>query len=135
MSTNLTANEVGNLNLGDIIKVTLDPTVGHEQQEFRPCIVMSVQPWNNVIRGFVFVAPLTGTEHPNPNAKYPRLQKDQTDCGAFGTVLLDQIRSIDAVGRKVRHVGKVTDPQVLDDLRMAICLIMGVGPDFFPIEE
>lgn len=131
----LNKDNVGRLELGDIIKLMLDPTVGHEQQEFRPCIVLSIQPWNAAIRGFVFVAPLTSTLHPNPNAKYPRLEKEQTDCDVYGTVLLDQIRSIDALGRKAKRVGKVTDLQMIDDLRMAVCLIMGVGPDFFPVED
>jgi mRNA-degrading endonuclease toxin of MazEF toxin-antitoxin module len=131
----LTQETVGQLNLGDIIKLKLDPTVGHEQQERRPCIVLSVQPWNQVIRGFVFVAPLTGTVHPNQNAEYPRLKTTENDCGVYGTVLLDQIRSIDAVGRKATLEGKITDQQVIDDLRMAVCQIMGVGPDFFPIDD
>lgn len=135
MNIQLNQQNVGKLNIGDIIKVDLDPTVGHEQNAHRPCIVMSVQPWNEVIRGFVFVVPLTSTLHPNPNAAYPRVEAQQTDCGIFGTALLDQIRSIDVLGRKAKLVGKVTDPQVIDDLRMSICQIMGVGPDFFPVED
>lgn len=135
MAIRLNKDNVVELELGDIIKLELDPTVGHEQQEFRPCIVLSVKPWNAVIRGFVFVAPLTRTVDPNPDAEYPRLQTSQNDCGAYGTVLLDQIRSIDALGRNAKLAGKVTDQQLIDDLRMAVCQIMGVGPDFFPFED
>lgn len=135
MNIQLTQETAHQLELGDIIKLDLDPTVGHEQQSKRPCIVLSVQPWNQVIRGFVFVVPLTGTVHPNPNSLYPRLEKHQTDCGVYGTALLDQIRSIDCLGRKGTLIGKVTDPQVIDDLRMSVCQIMGVGPDFFPVEN
>ncbi len=135
IQTRLNANNVGTLKVGDIIKLELDPTVGHEQQEYRPCIVLSEQPWNAVIRGFVFVAPLTGTMHPNPNTEYPVLTKDQNNCGAYGTVLLDQIRSIDALGRNGKLVGEVTDPQLIDDLRMSICAIIGVDASFFQAEE
>lgn len=130
-----TAVDVGQLKQGDIIKLDLDPTVGHEQQDFRPCVVLSVAPWNKAIRGFAFVVPLTNKAHPNPNAEYPALSPEQTDCGIQGTALLDQIRSLDAIGRNGRLVGCVTDQQFIDDLRMAICLIMGVDKSFFAGEE
>ncbi|WP_295514936.1 type II toxin-antitoxin system PemK/MazF family toxin [uncultured Pseudomonas sp.] len=135
IQTRLNANNVGTLKPGDIIKLELDPTVGHEQQKHRPCIVLSVQRWNSVIRGFVFVAPLTGAMHPNPNTPYPRLTEAQNNCGAYGTVLLDQIRSIDALGRNGTIIGEVTDPQLMDDIRMSICAIIGVDGNFFQVEE
>ncbi|MDR2308851.1 MAG: type II toxin-antitoxin system PemK/MazF family toxin [Paucimonas sp.] len=135
MAIRLDQKNVGTLEVGDIIMLDLDPTVGHEQQNFRPCIVLSVAPWNAVTRGFVFVLPLTRTVSPNPNATYPRLEESQNDAGVSGTVLLDQMRSLDALGRNGKLVGKVTDQQLIDDLRMAVCQIIGVGADFFPIED
>ncbi len=135
MSKLTTAVDVGQLKQGDIIKLNLDPTVGHEQQSFRPCVVLSVAPWNAAIRGFVFIVPLTSKEHPNPQAEYPTLIAEQTDCDVSGTALLDQLRSLDAVGRGGRVVGRVTDQQFIDDLRMAICLIIGVDKTFFTGEE
>lgn len=42
----------------DMFLVTLDPTVGHEIQKTRPCVVVSPDEINRII-GTVIVAPMT----------------------------------------------------------------------------
>ena len=51
---------------GDIIAIDLDPRMGHEQQGFRPVIILS----NNIVSQYthvVIVAPISTTQH---NAGY-----------------------------------------------------------------
>jgi len=68
---------------GDIIKLDLNPRKGHEQQGFRPVIVLS----NNIISQYtnvVIVAPISTTQRRLP------LYRDLPDnLNTKGTVLLD----------------------------------------------
>ena len=50
--------EVGQLNRGDIIKVSFDPTVGSEQSGYRPALVLSAGSFHK-ITGFAFCVPIT----------------------------------------------------------------------------
>jgi mRNA-degrading endonuclease toxin of MazEF toxin-antitoxin module len=127
--------DAAQLEPGDLIKVSLDPTVGHEQQAWRPCVVLSVREWNSVTRGLVTICPLTSNRTPNPNLESLWVDPTQTDCGVFGTVMLDHVRSIDVVARGAKKVGRIIDEQVLDDIRMGMCLILGVDKTFFGEES
>ena len=68
---------------GDIIKLDLNPRKGHEQQGFRPVIVLS----NNIVSQYtnvVIVAPISTTQRRLP------LYRDLPDnLNTKGTVLLD----------------------------------------------
>jgi len=46
------------LERGDIIKVSFDPTVGHEQAEYRPALVISGNTFHKAT-GFAFCLPIT----------------------------------------------------------------------------
>jgi mRNA interferase MazF len=69
---------------GDVIKLNLDPRKGHEQQGFRPVIVLS----NNIVSHYtnvVIVAPISTTKRKLP------LYRDLPDSLITkGTVLLLQ---------------------------------------------
>lgn len=43
---------------GDICKLSLDPTLGHEQQGLRPVLVLTPEPFNT-LTGTAVVAPIT----------------------------------------------------------------------------
>lgn len=132
MITTLNNHEdAAQLEQGDIIKVTLNPTVGHEQQDWRPCVVLSVQAWNAATRGLILICPLTSNTNPNPNMQALWIDATQTDCGVYGSAMLDQIRSIDVVGRQAKKVGRVIDQQAIDHLSMGLSLIVGVNKSFF----
>lgn len=83
---------------GDIIIANLNPKQGHEQQGFRPLLVLSndiVDQYSNV----VIVAPISSTERRLP--LYIDLPKN---LKTNGVVLLDQLTTIDyrARGQKSR---------------------------------
>lgn len=47
---------------GEVWRVRLDPTIGHEQAGTRPALVISVDQFNRSRAGLVFVVPITTTE-------------------------------------------------------------------------
>jgi len=86
---------------GDIIKLDLNPRKGHEQQGFRPVIVLS----NNIISQYtnvVIAAPISTTQRRLP------LYRDLPDnLNTKGTVLLDQLVTLDYKARSFQFVEKV----------------------------
>ena len=86
---------------GDIIKLDLDPRKGHEQQGFRPEIVLS----NNIVSQYtnvVIAAPISTTQRRLP--LYHDLPDNLT---TKGTVLLDQLVTLDYKARSFQFVEKI----------------------------
>ena len=81
----------------DVFLVNLDPTVGHEIEKTRPCVVISPDEMNEHIRT-VIVAPMTRRGRPYPTRVPCRFKKKD------GQVVLDQIRTVDSA-RLVRKLG------------------------------
>ncbi len=87
---------------GDVILLSLDPTLGHEQAGRRPAIVLSpdfynkasglclVCPVTTQIKGYPFEVPLTGTKK------------------TAGVALADQVRSIDWKTREIKIVDHIS---------------------------
>jgi mRNA interferase MazF len=86
---------------GDVIKVNLNPRVGHEQQGFRPVIVLS----NNLVSQYtnvVIVAPVSTTLRRLP------LYRDLPDSLITkGAVLLDQLVTLDYNARSFQFVERL----------------------------
>lgn len=68
-----------------IVLVNLDPTVGSEIQETRPCVIISPDEMNQSIRTLL-IAPMTSTSKPYPS----RILINEN-----AYIVLDQIRCID----------------------------------------
>jgi mRNA interferase MazF len=83
----------------DVYLVNLDPTVGHEIQKTRPCVVISPDEMNRHI-ATVIVAPMTTRGRSYPSRVPCRFQ------GTDGQVVLDQIRTVDGT-RLVRRLGRL----------------------------
>jgi mRNA interferase MazF len=86
----------------EVYLVELDPTVGSEIQKPRPCVVISPDEMNQVIRT-VIIAPLTSTGRPYPTRVDCRFQRKS------GQVVLDQIRTVDK-SRLIKRLGHLEDP-------------------------
>jgi mRNA interferase MazF len=84
----------------DVHLVNLDPTVGHEIQKTRPCLIISPNEMNRYI-STVIVAPMTTKGRPYPTRVRCRFQ------GKEGQVVLDQIRTIDT-SRLIRKLGRLS---------------------------
>jgi len=100
------------VNRFEVHVVNLDPTIGHEIQKSRPCVVVSPDEMNHHLLT-VIVAPLTSTVRAYPSRVPCRFQ------GKSGQVALDQVRTVDRT-RLVRKLGSLdakTAQRVLEKLR------------------
>ena len=87
---------------GDIIQLDLNPRKGHEQKGFRPVIVLS----NNIISQYtnvVIVAPISTTQR-----KLPLYHDLPDNLNTTGTVLLDQLVTLDYKARSFQFIEKVS---------------------------
>ena len=83
----------------EVFLVNLDPTIGHEIQKTRPCLVISPDEMNYFI-STIIIAPMT-----TKSRKYPT----RVACkfkGKRGDIVLDQIRTIDKK-RLVKKMGSI----------------------------
>jgi mRNA-degrading endonuclease toxin of MazEF toxin-antitoxin module len=98
---------------GDIYLVSLDPTLGHEQQSTRPVLLVSPDRFNSVTR-VPIVVPITS------GRSFARVAGFTVSLAGAGThtsgvVRCDQPRPLDLVARKGRKLESV--PQhILDDV-------------------
>ena len=72
----------------DVVLVSLDPTMGSEIKNSRPCVVVSPDEMNQWLQAII-VAPMTSTKQ-----NYPTRVGVLFD-GKSGDIALDQIRTID----------------------------------------
>jgi len=82
-----------------IYLVNLDPTIGHEIQKTRPCLVVSPDEMNQSIQT-VIIVPLTTKSHKYPTRIPVTVQNKK------GWIVLDQIRTIDNK-RVIKKIGKI----------------------------
>lgn len=94
---------------GDICFVDFNPTKGHEQSGYRPCLVLSIDSFNNFTK-MVVVCPITSNVKEFPT--HYILNKTKTIKGA---VLLEHIRSLDFEERKFKFVEKISSTE-LDEI-------------------
>jgi mRNA interferase MazF len=97
---------------GDIIKLNLNPRKGHEQQGFRPVIVLS----NNIIAiysNIVIVAPISTTQR-----RLPLYYDLPDDLNTKGTVLLDQLITLDYKARSFLYIESVSSDFLLQLLNV-----------------
>ena len=85
----------------DVFLVSIDPTVGHEIQKTRPCLIVSPDEMNQHI-STVIVAPMTTKGRPYPTRVPVTFRKK------VGQIVLDQLRTVDK-GRLVKRMGKIDD--------------------------
>ena len=86
---------------GDIIKLDLNPRMGYEQQGFRPVIILSndiVSRYTNV----VIAAPISTTQR-----RLPLYHNLPDNLNTKGTVLLDQLVTLDYNARSFKFIEKV----------------------------
>ena len=85
---------------GDFVMVTLDPQAGHEQKGRRPALVISNTLFNKHT-GLAIVCPITNTDR-----NFPFHVKVTDQSSITGYIMVEQVKSIDFVSRKVRFVKK-----------------------------
>jgi mRNA interferase MazF len=95
---------------GDIIKLDLNPRKGHEQQGFRPVVILS----NNIISQYtnVVIAALISTTQ----RRLPLYRDLPDNLNTKGTILLDQLVTLDYKARSFQFVEKIPSDFLLQIL-------------------
>ena len=101
---------------GGIYKVSLDPTLGHEQRGYRPVLVVSPQKYNRK-SGLALVCPITSQRKGYPFEVPLSLEKLE------GVVLVDQVRALDWQARKFVYIGKL-DNKAFEEVRAKLLAIL-----------
>ena len=88
----------------EVYLINLDPTIGHEIQKTRQCLVLSPDEMNDNIRT-VIIAPMTTKSHAYPTRIPVRFDKKS------GWIVLDQIRTVDKA-RLVKRLGRISSREI-----------------------
>ncbi len=96
------------VNRFDVFLINLDPTVRHEIQKTKPCLVISPNEMNHHI-STVIVAPMTTKGRNYPTRIVCSFQ------GKRGQIVLDQIRTVDKqrLVKKLGTIRKATQAKTL----------------------
>ena len=94
---------------GDFVMVTLDPQAGHEQKGRRPALVISNTLFNKHT-GLAIVCPVTNTDR-----NFPFHVKVTDQSSITGYIMVEQVKAIDFISRKVRFVKKA-HPEILNEV-------------------
>src|SRR3989344_2744014 len=103
-------------DLGDIIWLTLDPRVGHEQSGHRPALVVSPKLLTERT-GLALICPITSKVKGLP---YEAVLKNTKTKGA---VLPIHLRSVDVLVRKAKFIEKISVTQLEVVLRRVETLL------------
>jgi mRNA interferase ChpB len=106
---------------GDIVRVSLNPVTGHEQEgDFRPCLVLSPSAFNRL--GTALVAPITQGGN---FARFRGFAVTLTGSGTEtqGVVLVNAVRSLDLTSRGAKWVEAAPEEVVDDALARLIALL------------
>jgi mRNA interferase MazF len=82
---------------GHIVKLDLDPRIGHEQGGWRPALILSPKSYNGKT-GLAVVVPVT-----NQAKGYPFEVPLPSHTKTTGVILADAVRSLDWRTRKARY--------------------------------
>lgn len=102
---------------GDLVWLTLNPQVGHEQSGERPAIVLSTREFAAAV-GYAVVCPITKTIRHSP---FEVILKSGPVSGA---ILCAQVKSVDYRARKMRLAGEAP-AEALVDVVAKISAIIG----------
>jgi mRNA interferase MazF len=101
---------------GDIVWLDFNPQAGHEQRGRRPALTVSYKEYNGKI-GLGLFCPIT-----SKIKGYP-FEVEVEDEVVRGSVLSDQVKSLDWTMRNIEYIGKV-DKEKLDDVISNIVILM-----------
>ena len=110
-----------NIQRGEVIRINLNPTPGREQSEARPCLVLSHTKYNLKREGIVDVTPITSTLKPQVKMMIAIPNGFKTK----GSVIAEQIRTLDLKTRWWKTTGEVLPPEFVDRVVETFKLIVG----------
>jgi mRNA interferase MazF len=96
---------------GDIWLVNLNPTLGHEQQGIRPCLVISVNPLNHGPAEIAIVLPITSVKKGIPS--HVLITPPEGGLKSPSYVKCEDMRSVSTAARFVERWGRVGETTML----------------------
>ncbi|MDR1920669.1 MAG: type II toxin-antitoxin system PemK/MazF family toxin [Candidatus Adiutrix sp.] len=105
---------------GQILKLALDPTLGHEQKGYRPVLAVSATLFNSHT-GFCWVVPIT-----TPQKGLPNEIRLPEGLPIHGTLLISQLRSIDWRARPF-SVACAVPEAFLEDINARLASVLAPG--------
>lgn len=94
---------------GDVVWITMNPALGHEQKGRRPAFVVSPRAYNAKV-GLAVMCPITSQQK-----GYPFEVPLPPDLPLSGVVLADQVKSLDWRERRAEVIGAMP-PELLADV-------------------
>jgi mRNA interferase MazF len=102
---------------GDIIWISLDPQLGHEQAGRRPALILSPQTYNGRV-GLAVMCPIT------TQAKgYPFEVAIASGGPISGVILADQVKSLDWQARNAQFITRLSETTVVEALQKLHALL------------
>lgn len=102
---------------GDVVWLDFNPQAGHEQAGKRPAFVLSPAAYNRKV-GLALLCPIT-----NKIKGYPFEVDVPEGLLVTGTILSDQIKSLDWQARNAAFIGKLPDYVIEQVLAKAVTLL------------
>lgn len=102
---------------GDVVWITMNPTVGHEQSARRPALVLSPAAYNGKV-GLAILCPITSQVK-----SYPFEVRVPDDLPVEGVVLSDQAKSLDWRARGAEFLCTVPQESTLAVLQRLETLV------------
>jgi mRNA interferase ChpB len=109
-------------NRGDIVLVSLDPTIGNEQQGLRPALVLSDRAFNQL--GDVLVAPITQGGNFSRFAGFA-VTLSGSGCKTQGVILVNKVRMMDLTARQAKKIESVPDVVLNDVINRLLAIVEG----------
>jgi mRNA interferase MazF len=105
---------------GHIVKVDLEPSLGHEQGSCRPAIVLSPSLYNGKT-GMAVMVPVT-----NQEKGYPFEVRLPSQMKTTGVVLADAIKSLDWRARRARYV-ETASADILNEIHERLIALLEIA--------
>jgi len=106
---------------GEVIRINLNPTQGREQSgDARPCLVISHTKYNESRGGMIIVTPITSTIKPEIKMMIPI----PPDYKIKGSVIVEQVRTIDLSKRWWKTTGEVFDEEFVNLITQTLSVII-----------
>ena len=107
-------------DLGDIIKIDLDPRTGYEQGGWHPALVLSPRIYN-AKTGFAVVVPIT-----NRPKGYPFEVQLPAAMKTTGVVLADAIKNVDWRARNAKYT-ETASAEVMKAVQERLLALLGLA--------
>jgi mRNA interferase MazF len=102
---------------GDVVWITLDPTLGHEQKGRQPAVVITHQSYAQRV-GMCIVCPITSV-----TKNYP-FEVGYESSHVSGAILTDQMRSMSVEGRDITFIAKLSKNKLREVMIKILTLLV-----------